>query len=101
MAGHQEVAHGLGVVVLQHVTHGKEIAERFGHLLAIDHHHAGVHPVIHILAVVRAGRLSDFVFMVREHQIRTAAVNIEMAAELLAVHRGALDMPAWTPVAPR
>ncbi|CCJ97232.1 hypothetical protein BN130_3809 [Cronobacter malonaticus 507] len=101
MAGHQEVAHGFGVVVLQHVTYGKEVAERFGHLLAIDHNHAGVHPVIHILTVVRAGGLRDFVFMVREHQVRATAVNIEMAAELLAVHRGALDMPARTPVAPR
>ena len=39
--------------------------------------------------------------MVREHQIRTAAVNVEMVAQLFAVHRGTFNVPARTPFAPR
>ena len=101
MAGHQEVANRLRIVILQHVADGKEITQRFRHLLAVNHHHAGVHPVVDVFTVVGAGGLGDFVFMVREHQIRTAAVNIEVVAKLLAVHRRALDMPARTARAPR
>ncbi len=35
--------------------------------------------------------------MVREHRIRTAAVNIKMVAQLLAVHRRAFNVPARAP----
>ncbi len=101
VAGHQEVANGLGIVILQHVADGKEVAQRFRHLLAVDHHHAGVHPVVNVLAVMGAGGLSDFVFVMREHQIGTAAVNVKMVAQLFAVHRRALDMPSRTACAPR
>ncbi|VGO98743.1 hypothetical protein SB00610_00516 [Klebsiella quasipneumoniae subsp. similipneumoniae] len=48
-----------------------------------------------------AGGLSDFVFVMREHQIGTAAVNVKMVAQLFAVHRRALDMPSRTACAPR
>ncbi len=101
MPGHQEVAHSFRIVVFQHVAHGKEVAQRFGHLLAIHHHHTGVHPVVDVFAVMRAGRLGNLVFMVREHQIGTAAVNIKMVAQLLAVHRRTFNVPARTPFAPR
>ena len=50
---------------------------------------------------MRAGGLRHFIFMVRKHQVRAAAVNIKVAAKLLAVHGGALDVPARTTVAPR
>ena len=100
MTRHQEVANGFGVVVFQHIAHGKEVAQRFRHFLAVNHHHPGVHPVINVLTVMRTGGLRDFVFMMREHQVRTAAVNIEMVTQLFAVHRRTFDVPARTTCAP-
>ncbi|MOA15230.1 hypothetical protein D3C78_1353790 [compost metagenome] len=78
MAGHEEVTHRFGIVIFQHITHGEEVIQRFGHFLAIDHHHTGVHPVINVLAAVCASRLGNFVFMMWEHQVRTATVDVEM-----------------------
>src|SRR5689334_14154849 len=36
----------------------------------------------------------------RKHQIVAAAVNVDLPAQLLEVHRRALDMPAWAALAP-
>ena len=69
VARHQEVTHGFRVVVFQHIAHGKEVTQRFGHLLAVNHHHTRVHPVVHILTIMGTGGLRDFVFVVREHQV--------------------------------
>ena len=80
----------------EHVANGEEVIQRFGHLLFVDHHHAGVHPVIDVRAVVGAARLCDLVLVVREHQIGTAAVDVEVGAQLFAVHGGAFDVPART-----
>ena len=48
-----------------------------------------------------ADALGDFVFMVRELQIRAAAMNVESIAEQVFTHGRAFDMPTWTTVAPR
>ena len=45
-----EEPHHLGVVLLEDVAHGEEVAERFRHLLLVDAHEAVVHPVVHELA---------------------------------------------------
>ena len=42
-----EEAHHLGIVLLQHLADGEEVAERLGHLLVVDAHEAVVHPVVH------------------------------------------------------
>jgi hypothetical protein len=41
---HDEEAHGLGVVLLQHVADGEEVAQALGHLLVVDVDKAVVHP---------------------------------------------------------
>src|SRR5690349_6906302 len=41
---HNEVAHHLGVVALEDLANGEEVAERLGHLRLVDAHEAVVHP---------------------------------------------------------
>src|SRR5699024_4691343 len=45
--------------------------------------------------------LGSFVLVVREHQIHTAAVYVELGAEVVRGHRRALQMPPRTSVPPR
>ena len=42
-------------------------------------------------------RLNELVFMVGKDQVEAAAVNIEMAAQILHAHRRAFDVPAGRP----
>ena len=65
------------------LVNGIKIAERFGHFDSVHHQHAGMHPVTG-KSVVRMGahRLRAFVLMVRENQIRSAAVNVKRIAEI-------------------
>jgi hypothetical protein len=93
-----EEAHHLGIVFLQHLADGEEVAQRLRHLLVIDADEAVVHPVIDELAVLigvhGAFGLGDLVFVVRKLQVLAAAVDVEVLAEQLRTHRRALDVPA-------
>ena len=53
------------------------------------------------LATAHGFGLGDFVFMVREDQILSACMDIDGLAKVFLGHLGALDMPAWTALAPR
>jgi hypothetical protein len=95
---HFRIAHVAG---LQHVADAEEVAQRFGHLLVVHVDEAVVHPVFReAVAAGRAG-LRDLVFMVREFQVRAAAVNVEARAEDVVGHGRALDVPARPSFAPR
>ena len=96
-----EEAHDFGVVLLQDFTDAEEIAERLGHLFVVDANETVVHPVIDETALVRAFRLGDLVLVVRELQVLTAAVDVEVLAEQIGTHRRALDVPPRTAVTPR
>ena len=50
--------------------------------------------------VVGAFALGDFVFVMREHQVYAATMNVKSLAQILARHRTAFDMPAGTAPAP-
>ena len=54
-----------------------------------------------IAAGIGAAALRDLVFMVREHQVVAAAVDIETVAQQFAGHGGAFDMPAGATAPPR
>jgi hypothetical protein len=99
---HQHLkAQVLAAIFVEQLADGEEVAERFRHLLAFDLQEAVVHPHIrHHPRAVRAGRLGDLVFVVREHQIDAAAVNVEDLAEMLPRHGRAFDVPAGTAAAP-
>ena len=62
--------------------------------------------VMGLRVVVAAGMtagtdaLGDFIFVVRELQIRTAAVDVESIAEQVFTHGGAFNVPTRTAIAP-
>src|SRR4029450_10936632 len=61
-----------------------------------------VQPVADVrFAVVDAAPLREFVFMVRKRQVGAAAVDVDGVSEVLANHRGALDVPTGTAATPR
>ena len=101
LAGEHEETDRLIAVSLAHVAHGEEIAERLAHLLVVHVDEAVVHPVEGEGLACRALRLCDFVLMVREDQILSAAVEVDGLAEKGEIHRGALDVPAGSALAPR
>ena len=96
-----EHAHGFQVELLGYIAHGKEVAQRLGHLLIVHVYVAVMHPVMYERLAGRALGLSDFVFVVREQQILAAAVYVDRLAQILHAHRGALDMPAGATHSPR
>ena len=61
---------------------------------------AVVGPVADHRLGVAAFALGDFVFVVREHEVEAAAVDVERFAEQLLAHGRAFDVPAGPAVAP-
>ena len=80
---------------------GDEVAERLAHLLAIDGDHVVVNPVVHALCSARCFVLGDFAFVVREHEVHAASVDVEFASEVFLTHYGALQMPSRKALSPR
>ena len=58
-------------------------------------------PVVHALGAAGGLVLRDLALVVREHQVHAAAVDVELPAEVLLPHHGALQMPAREAFAPR
>ena len=96
---HQQTQGGSGVL-LEDLGQRKEVAERLGHLLAVDQQHARVHPGVGETLVPGAGGLGALVLVVREGQVGAAAVDVDRGAQIAAHHGGALGMPTGTALAP-
>ncbi len=91
----QKEADGRCAIALEkEVAEGEEVALGLGHFFAFDEQEADVEPVARE-GVVRGGfRLGDLIFVVREHEVFTAGVEVEGVAEIFDGHGGALDVPA-------
>ncbi len=100
VGGEDEEAQHFGVVSLENVANGEEVAEGLAHLLMIDIDKAVVQPVLDKGFAGRPFALGDFIFMMGEDQVFTAAVDVESLAEVLYAHRRTFDVPAGTPRAP-
>ena len=93
--GHEQEADGGGAVALeQEVAEGEEVALGFGHLAAFDEQEADVHPVPGEEGARGGFGLGDLVFVMREHEVFAAGVEVEGVAEEAGGHGGALDVPA-------
>ena len=87
--------------LIEQIAHGEEIAQGFGHLLALDLQHLIMHPDARKLPLgVRAAALRDLVLVVGEHQVVAAAVDVEALAQKRMRHGRAFDMPAGPPATP-
>ena len=69
-------------------------------LSVADAQGTAMEPVARKGLAVGALALGDFVFVVREDEVRAAAVDVKGFSQVVAAHRRALDVPARTPCAP-
>src|SRR5690606_16431061 len=92
----------LSQATVDQVADSDDVADRLRHLVAAELQQTVVYPVARegLGAEIRF-RLRDLVLVVREDQVRAAAVDIDRAAEVVRAHRGALDVPARAPRSPR
>ena len=97
----QGVAQRFAVVLREQLADRHDVAEALGHLLAGHGQHAVVQPVAHeSYATVCATALRRLVLVMRECQVAAAAVDVDDSAQMLADHRRALDVPAWSSASP-
>ncbi len=89
-----------GMVSGEELLKGYEIAIRFAHLLAVDGNHIVVHPAFHGLMPLGRHALRYLAFMVGEHEVHAAAMDIEHIAEIFPAHGGAFEMPSGKTLAP-
>src|SRR5579884_1019429 len=87
--------HGVGRGALEHLARHDQVAERLGHLDAVEPDHAGVQPAAHEgrLAGEVLG-LGDLAGVVGEDEVVAAAVDVDGVAEVVGGHGAALDVPA-------
>ena len=100
MRADDEKTQDFRIIILQHITNRKEIAERFRHFFIIHPYETVMHPVIDERMAGSAFRLGDLIFMMRELKIGTAPVNIKMIPQKLARHGRAFNMPSGTAGSP-
>ena len=97
---HEETKH-LQIIFLADLTNSKEIAQRFGHLTVINIQECIMHPVMRELLAAASLALCDLVLMMREDQILSAAVDVDLLAQIFLGHDRALNVPARTALSPR
>ena len=91
----------LKIILFTDLTNGTEISERFGHLAVVDVQETIMHPVSCKNLTIAALTLCDLILMMREDQILTACMDINLFSEIFLGHNRTLNMPARTSVAPR
>ena len=91
----------LKIILFTDLTNGTEISERFGHLAVVDVQETIMHPVSCKNLTIAALTLCDLILMMREDQILTACMDIDLFSKIFLRHNRALNMPARTSVAPR
>ena len=86
VCGEEEVAQGFGMDFLCDIPDGPEIFEGMAHFFAVDFNHSDVHPMAGEVAVLSAFCLCDFVFVVWEDEVATAAVDVKRGGEVFCAH---------------
>src|SRR5690606_24467574 len=80
---------GLGkkrVISTEEFSESDHIVVALSHLSSVDGDHVVVKPVSDRSCLVANGTLRNFTFMVREKQIHSTSVNVELRAEILGCH---------------
>ena len=85
----------------EELVESDEVAIRLTHLLAVDGDHVVVHPVVDSWLALGCTALCNLALVVREEQVETSAMDVELIAEVLLTHSRALKMPARETLAPR
>ncbi len=77
-----------------------EIIVALAHLFAVDGNHIVMHPVFYSRMSLCCHALRYLAFMVGEHEVHAAAMDIECIAEIFPAHGGAFEMPSGKTLAP-
>src|SRR5512133_3783983 len=85
---------------LDHLRDERAVVQGLAHLLTGSGHECVVHPEVRE-ALTRGSGLSQLVLVVRKTKINSAAMDVELVAEVLAGHGRALQMPPRSAPAPR
>src|SRR3954465_12200777 len=64
------------------------------HLSSVDGDHVIMHPVFNRCGVVANSALGNFTFVMRELEIHSTTMNIELLSQIFCSHCRTLDMPA-------
>ena len=68
---------GIDVAAVEEFVEGDEVAERLAHLLSFDGDHVVVHPIVARAVTCDGGLLSYLAFVVGEHKVHSATVDVE------------------------
>ena len=77
----------------EELLQGDEVIIALAHLLAGDSNHVIVHPVMDGLVPERRAGLRYLRLVVGEDEVQSAAMDVELLAEVLGAHRRALHVP--------
>ena len=99
MLAEQKIPEHFGKPRFEDIPDRLEVAKALGHLFRVDLHEGVVHPVFGKLTVTACFRLGNFVFVVGEDKIHSAAVYVQ--GKVWFGHGRALDVPAGAPFSPR
>ena len=91
----------LKIILLTDLTYSTEVSKRFGHLAVVDVEETVMHPVSCKNLTIAALALCDLILVMREDQILSACMDINLFSKIFFGHDRALDMPARTSVTPR
>ena len=69
-----------GVIAREELLEGDEVASALRHLLAVHRDHIIVHPVLDHRLTLRSNRLCYLALVMREGQVQTTTVDIEVCA---------------------
>ena len=68
------------MIACEELLQSDEVAQALTHLLTVDGNHVIMHPVVNHLIALRSHSLSNLALVMRENQVHTASVNIEVVA---------------------
>ena len=87
MCADNEKTQDFRIIILQDITDGEEIAQRLGHLHIVHADKTIMHPVIDKRLPGSPFRLGNLILMMRELQVESTAMDIEMFPQQPAGHR--------------
>ena len=89
------------VVSREELLEGDEVIITLTHLLARDGDHIVVHPVVDGLMTKGSTALRYLCLVVREDEVKSAAVDVESFAQVFGAHRRAFHVPSGEAFTPR
>src|SRR5580658_5765735 len=89
-----------GMVAREHLRKPDHVAVTLPHFLPVDGDHIVMQPIPGWNVLIADSTLRDLAFVVGEHEVHSAAVDVEFNAKVFSAHGGAFDMPAGETLTP-